>query len=74
MLTILSLVLGYTGFGCLQFTDFGMCTYRAYKRTKRHIQKRGRIHEKFKIWMSNLYCDRVGMELAIKEANLELNY
>ncbi len=52
-------------------TEFGVETYKAYRKMKNHIQKHNTIESRFKIRFSQDYCVRTGIKLAAKEAGLE---
>lgn len=65
----LSIFVGACGLTFLWFTNRGLETYRAYKRTLCHIKKYGIIDKRYEFKISVEYCDRVGMEVAEKEMN-----
>ncbi len=66
-LSLLTLVLFEVGFITLIVTAFGLSTLQAYKRTKKHIQRFGKVGDNFNY---QIYCNRVGYELAIKESGV----
>lgn len=70
-LSDLNVYLSLTGFGGFFVTFGGNGTLRAYKRTKKHIERYHTIHDNFMVKSSREYCVRVGMQLAAKEAGLE---
>lgn len=56
-------------FIALGLTSSGLETCQEYKRTKKVIQKRGKLPNDF--YRSGEYCSRKGVELALKEYDLE---
>ena len=65
-LTLISL-----GAVLLSSTEFGVGTYDIYERTKKHIAGSGNIGNGFAFCFSSVYCDKIGLKLAAKEAGLE---
>jgi hypothetical protein len=59
------------GLSLLAVSALGLDTYQDYTRTKKHIEQHGKIDSRYLKNCSKLYCNRVGLELAIKEARLE---
>lgn len=57
------------GFALFAVTGFGMVTLGAYRRTKKHIARFGRIDERFEFIA---YCSDCGRYLAAKEAGIEI--
>ncbi|MEK6760667.1 MAG: hypothetical protein AABX93_01965 [Nanoarchaeota archaeon] len=58
------------GYGMI-FSQAGIPTFEAYKRTKRHIKKHGEVDERFTKIMEEAYCLEKGYKLAVKECLLE---
>lgn len=52
-------------------TQFGKYTFNKYRDTRDYIRKFGKIKQQPCSILDKIYCYRVGMELAIKEAGLE---
>lgn len=67
----ISIFILFCGLILLWFTNRGLETYRAYKRTIRHIKEYGAIDKRYESKISVEYCDRVGMEMAEKEMSLD---
>lgn len=59
------------GVSLLGATGFWAGTFSAHKRARRHLNKFGGMSEEVKMRLSSDYCSRVGLNLALKEANLE---
>ena len=60
----LSFMATEAGFMFLGATGFGVETFRAYRRTKNHIQRFGKVGDDF---YYKSYCGKSGYKLAIKE-------
>jgi hypothetical protein len=58
------------GISLLIVTTLGRQTLRAYRRTKKYLQKHDEINLKIEEKYSD-YCTRAGMKLAEREVNLE---
>lgn len=62
---------GLIGIACLKITSWGNETLKAYNKSKKYIQKFGKIKSDYQGIKDNWYCSRVGMRLAIEESGLE---
>ena len=59
----------FAAFALNSYTLFAWgTTLDAYRRTKQHIERFGRIGEGFALSIERAYCYRVGFELAAREA------
>ena len=61
----------FFGFTLLFFTALGLDTYKVYKKTISHIQKFGKIDERYRALLDDCYCDQVGIKIAAKEMGLK---
>ncbi|MCA9458921.1 MAG: hypothetical protein KC550_00065 [Nanoarchaeota archaeon] len=60
------------GYMFLMVTNFGRETYEVYKNTKRSILKTGTVPSNYlKLFHNTRYCAKSGINLALKEFNLE---
>lgn len=65
-------ILFTTGSLSLLIARFGVETYLAYTRTKKHINEFGTIDKRFgNRFLSGSYCTQAGIRLAAKDAGLE---
>lgn len=62
---------GLVSIACLKVTSLGNETLKAYNKSKKHIQKFGKIKSDYQEIKDNWYCSRVGIRLAIEESRLE---
>lgn len=64
----ISLIIGSAGFLFSALSEFGSPTVQIYQRTVEHIQRFGRLDEKFVAkYMQADYCCRQGVYMATKE-------
>jgi len=66
---IIGITFGYSMFS-LGVTSFGTETLDSYKRTKNNVNKYGTINDVY-YYKHSMYCNKVGVKLALKEAGLE---
>lgn len=64
------ILLGFS-VGAIFLTGLGFATLQGYQETKEHIEKFGRLDDRFREKISKTYCVRVGMELASEEKRIE---
>jgi len=67
----LMISLGFFGAVASLSTSLGAQTYRAYKRTKRHITQFGRLDPEFVERYDTDYCCLRGIRLAARDAGLD---
>jgi len=66
-----SIILGQISGGLLGATAFGLQTFDTYRETRNYISKFGKIKEEYQNLKHKVYCTRVGIRLAAREAGLE---
>jgi hypothetical protein len=61
----------YSGISLLAITSNGQETYNSYIQARRHIKQNGKLDPRNLEKIRRVYCKKVGIKLALKEANLE---
>ena len=69
---VISYVLFFEGLGSLAVSMLGFPTFNCYRKMRSHIEKHGRIDERFEHEFSTDYCVQIGIKMATKEAGLEI--
>ncbi len=59
---------------CLLLTGFGHDTYDTYAKTKKRFQRHGSLNYGFIELYSDVYCNRVGLKMAAREAGIEISF
>lgn len=63
-------LISYSSAAILGATSFGAETFKAYKRTKKHIKKYRTIDPRFENKLDS-YCAEIGLKMAAEDAGLE---